>query len=138
MTIGAVGSGINWYDDQGISNSPGNQTTTSAGWTGRDSQWKRAIYKLDPLIGKSKVVLRIAFASSQPRGDGFAFDNFFVGERNRIVLLENFTNSSVTGPPPVNHNLNNYQNFGNSAELVKIQYHTAFPGDDRSVTGNSA
>ena len=131
ITVGLVGQGINWYDDQGIVNNPGNQTSTSAGWTGTYPTWRKAIFKLDPYIGQSNVLFRIAFASSNPRGDGFAFDNVFVGERSRVVLLENFTNSFIQPPGSVGpHNLNNYQNIGTAGELVKIQYHTAFPATD--------
>lgn len=129
ITVGQVDQGINWYDDQGIVSNPGNQTATSAGWTGKYSGWKKAIFKLDPLIGQSKVLMRIAFASANPRGDGFAFDNVFVGERSRAVLLENFTNSNMT-PPTGTHNFANYTNIGSAGEVVKIQYHTAFPADD--------
>lgn len=133
VTVGEVGSGINWYNENGISNSPGNQTTVSTGWTGKYAQWRKAIYKLDEVTGMQKVVFRIAFASSQPRGEGFTFDNVFVGERSRVVLLENFTNSfsSPTVSAPTAHNAY-YRNFGNvlTGELVKVQYHTAFPGAD--------
>jgi hypothetical protein len=128
VTLGEVGSGINWYDENGISNNPGSQETVSAGWTGKYAQWRKAIFKLDDVKGNAKVVFRIAFASSLPRGTGFTFDNVFVGERSRAVLLESFTNASVT---PKNHN-DTYHDFGDvtTGELVKIQYHTAFPGDD--------
>lgn len=133
--VGEVGVGINWYNENGISNSPGSQTTVSAGWTGSYAQWKKAIFKLDDIRSalalegdlNKPVVFRIAFSSLQPRGEGFTFDNVFIGERSRIVLLENFTNSSVNTQV---HNNNNYKDFGTAAELVKIQYHTAFPGDD--------
>lgn len=131
ITIGAVGSGINWYDEQGISNNPGNQSTVSAGWSGKYPDWRTAVYRLDDLAGETNnVVLRVAFASAQPRGDGFAFDNIFVGERSRTVLLENFTNSSSASS---SHVIGNYEEFPTplaTTELVKIQYHTAFPGDD--------
>lgn len=132
-TLGEVGSGINWYDDQGISTNPGNQSSISAGWTGRYNEWRKAIYKLDELPNGTKVVFRVAFASDQPRGNGFTFDNVFIGERSRVVLLENFTNTSVEANPPVTsaHNAV-YNTFGNvsDGELVKIQYHTPFPGND--------
>ncbi len=133
--VGEVGVGINWYDENGISNSPGSQTTVSAGWTGKYANWKRAIFKLDDIRTdlanagnlNKPVVFRVAFSSLQPRGEGFTFDNVFIGERSRIVLLENFTNSSSNTQI---HNDNFYKNFGTSTELVKVQYHTAFPGED--------
>ncbi len=132
--VGAVGSGKNWYDAQGIASSPGNQSSGDIGWTGNEvsssgkySGWKKAIFKLDNLIGKPNVVFRVAFGGGPGRTDGFTFDNVFIGERSRIVLLENFTNSSAANVTV--HNAK-YKTTGTAAELVKIQYHTAFPGVD--------
>lgn len=135
IVVGEVGSGKNWYDAQGIASSPGNQSSGDIGWTGNEvstassgkySGWKKAIFKLDDLKGKPNVVFRVAFGGGPGRTDGFTFDNVFIGERSRIVLLENFTNSS--GSVTV-HNAK-YKTTGTAAELVKIQYHTAFPGTD--------
>jgi hypothetical protein len=143
ITLGEVGKGINWFDATGISNSPGNQPTgtqvaNDMGWTGNENttngkykEWQRAYYRLDELLAlapaqKSNVVFRIAFAAGNSRSDGFAFDDFFIGERSRNVLLENFTNSSSN----VSDNNSKYQGIGNSSEIVRVQYHTPFPGVD--------
>lgn len=133
ITLGEVGKGINWYDASGISNSPGNQVANDVGWTGNQvttsgkyAEWRTAIYKLDELIAENNVVFRIAFAAGTAQTDGFAFDNVFIGERTRNVLLENFTNSSSN----VNAHNSAYKNAGNASEIVKVQYHTPFPGDD--------
>jgi hypothetical protein len=143
ITLGEVGKGINWFDATGISNSPGNQPTgtqvaNDMGWTGNENttngkykEWQRAYYRLDELLAlapaqKSNVVFRIAFAAGNSRSDGFAFDDFFIGERSRNVLLENFTNSSSN----VSDNNSKYQGIGNSSEIVRVQYHTPFPGID--------
>lgn len=137
LTLGDVGQGINWYDAQGISNSPGNQVDTDLGWTGnavstslKYSSWVRAIHRLDiPGIDSvDNVVFRIAFAGGNALSDGFAFDNVFIGERTRNVLLENFTNSS--GLVTVGNHNTAFKNGGNPNEVVKVQYHTPFPGDD--------
>lgn len=132
-TLGEVDKGINWYDAQGISSKPGNQAVNDLGWTGNESttsgkykEWQRAYYRLDDLKGFDNVVFRIAFASRTGQTDGFAFDDFFIGERSRVVLLENFTNSSSD----VSVNNNTYKGLGNTSDLVKVQYHTPFPGDD--------
>ncbi|MBN8575565.1 MAG: T9SS type A sorting domain-containing protein [Cytophagales bacterium] len=136
ITIGEVGKGINWYDTRGISNSPGNQPANDIGWSGnalsslgKYNTWVTAINKLDTILNytRDKVVFRIAFGANNSLTDGFAFDNVFIGERTRVVLLENFTNNSV--PSVASHNLL-YQQLGNSAEIVKVQYHTPFPGND--------
>jgi hypothetical protein len=134
ITLGDVGQGINWYDASGISNPPGNQSANDIGWTGNPSttnqkynSWVRAIHRLDvgSLNGASNVVFRIAFASGNTLSDGFAFDNVFIGERTRKVLVENFTNSNI---PNINVHNEEYQNEGSPTEIVKIQYHTPFPG----------
>lgn len=132
--LGQVGQGINWYDQNGISASPGNQAAVDAGWTGdatggRYKTWVHAIYRLDDLIGRDNVKLRIAFASGAGNQDGFAFDNIFIGERSRNVLIENFTNTSADANATAHNTY--YNNFGGvSSELVKVQFHTSFPGYD--------
>ncbi|MBX2963617.1 MAG: T9SS type A sorting domain-containing protein [Cyclobacteriaceae bacterium] len=132
--VGLTGQGINWYDRNGIISKPGNQPVGDLGWTGdalgdRYTGWKHAVYKLDNLIGASNVVFRIAFASVSGAQEGFAFDNVFIGERSRRVLVENFTNTS----PAANTTLHNdeFRQFEeNSVDIVKLQYHTGFPGTD--------
>jgi hypothetical protein len=131
--VGDINSGINWYNDIGISSKPGNQVSGDAGWTGEAANgyksWKHAVYKLDDLVGKSNIKFRIAFGSNQGSHEGFAFDNVFIGERSRSVLIENFTNAS--GQANVTAHNAYYNNFAESTgEVVKIQYHTSFPGDD--------
>jgi len=142
--VGQVGSGINWYDQTGISSKPGNQSAVDGdtGWTGdatggKYTGWKHAIFKLDNLVGKSNVMFRIAFASNTGNSEGFAFDNVFIGERSRSVLLENFTNSSTeAGARTQNEAFNAFQSA--SSEVVKVQYHTAFPGYDTLNKANAA
>jgi hypothetical protein len=134
QVVGDLVSGINWYDDDGIANSPGNQPSQDVGWTGSYTGWQRAVYPLDAyVIGQYPIVFRMAFASAQGRKDGFAFDNIFIGERSRVVLFENFTNASVLDN---NHN-EFYNTYGNTAEVVKVQYHTPFPGEDEVNTLNT-
>lgn len=130
VTIGQDnGQGANWYDASGISSSPGNQATNDVGWTGFYNGWRTAAFKLDALKGKPSVVFRIAFASNTPRREGFAFDNVFVGERTRTVLLESFTNSSAGANAKPHNDI--FAGFSSSSnEVAKIEFHTAFPGSD--------
>lgn len=136
ITLGDEDQGINWYDASGISNPPGNQSANDLGWTGnrsttnqKYSSWVRAIHRLDvaSLNGASNAVFRIAFAAGNSLSDGFAFDNVFIGERTRKVLVENFTNS---GAIPVAVHNQDFIDSGTPAEAVKIQYHTPFPAND--------
>lgn len=137
IVVGQVGSGINWYDQNNISSKPGNQSSIDAGWTGDDNSttkyksWKRATFSLDAIVGQPQVNFRVAFAATVSGGEGFAFDNFLIGERTRTVLIENFTNSSSKAGQAARLQNEKYNTFKNSStELVKIQYHTSFPGED--------
>jgi hypothetical protein len=137
--LGVKDQGINWYDITGIASNPGQQQTLFTGWSGDDSNpkyrhWSRAVFKLDELIGEPNVKFRIAFASNFGSKEGFAFDNVFIGERSRTVLIENFVNTSSTASDGY---ISAYNNIGNaSSELVKVQYHTSFPGNDPLYMGN--
>ena len=144
----------NWYNGSGILSNPGNQSVLQLGWTGLvDSiAWRTALIPLDatlasiPVAARNKVRFRLAFASSQfvPGSEGFAFDNFEIGQRNRIVLLEQFTNSGgasdLNEPNRVsNQAINNFIS-ASSGEVIKLEYHVGFPGpgEDPLATTNAA
>jgi hypothetical protein len=136
--------GINWYDkDAVIQANPGQQPSFGPyGWTGKTGKWKNARYNLDMVdpLKRNQVRVRIAFSSNSgnpqgstdPNFDGFAFDNFFIGEKERIVLLEHFTNSSLSGSVAADAYLNNLYNNdivlrGTSGnDFNDIQYHIGF------------
>jgi len=88
------------YNTTGIVGLPGGQGLR--GWSGRAlNNWVIARYPLDAYQGESKLRFRLAFGSNADNltpapFDGFAFDEVFVGERNRKVLLEHFTNVGST------------------------------------------
>ena len=111
--LGTLNSGENWYNEGGIEILGGNtQITGQYGWTGSDRetfkddiylQWKKAKHTLDAAkadAGASgKVQFRFSFRSSAEANvgnfNGFAFDNVFIGNRTRTVLLENFSNAQL-------------------------------------------
>ncbi|HEY5746284.1 MAG TPA: Ig-like domain-containing protein [Chryseolinea sp.] len=138
--IGVQNSGLNWYNVLGISGSaPGEQGllawsgdlwTTNPGET--DPVWLQAKHSLNlpenilPSAKKNKVRFRIAFASNgDTQSEGFAFNNVHIEDRNRIMLVENFTNVSAEGATVNNTRFNIPQN-----DVVKIQYNVSFPGED--------
>jgi hypothetical protein len=144
----------NWYNGSGILSNPGNQNVLQLGWTGLidSTQWRNALIPLDatlasiPVAARDKVRFRIAFSSSQfvPGSEGFAFDNFEIGQRNRIVLLEQFTNSGGANVPDEpnkvsNQSINNFIS-ASSGEVIKLEYHVGFPGPgaDPLSTTNTA
>lgn len=132
----------NWYNGVGILSNPGNQQVLQLGWTGLidSTRWRSEIIALDQVIStipppfRNRVRFRIAFSSSQFLApfEGFAFDNFGIGTRNRIVLIEQFTNNggldTATEPNKVSNELiNNFISAG-TGEAVKLEYHVGFPG----------
>jgi hypothetical protein len=138
--IGDKNTGLNWYNTIGVSGSaPGEQSVVA--WSGdlwttnidkTDSLWLQAKHTLNlaenvlPSAKRSKVRFRVAFASNgDTEFEGFAFNNVHIEDRNRIMLVENFTNVSAEGAV-VNNNLFNAA----QADVVKIQYNVSFPGED--------
>ncbi len=126
--LGSNLDGINWYNSALLTGEPGGQRL---GWTGTtQSAWKEARNMVDHLKG-TKFRMRVAFGSDAVASnyEGFAFDNVWVGERTRMVVLEHFTNStsaaSLDADPYVNAITEQ-----NPEEVIDIQYHTSFPGDD--------
>ncbi|MFK7969824.1 MAG: PKD domain-containing protein [Bacteroidia bacterium] len=80
QTIGAVGTGVNWYNNAFISGNPGGQ---SSGWSGDgpigSQGWIFAEHPLIPLAGEPDVRFRFVFGSDGSETfDGFAFDNFTI------------------------------------------------------------
>jgi hypothetical protein len=145
-------AGINWYNRSALSSDPGRQITGQIGWTGVQgggwtaiqNGWKTARFNLDmiPVAERDEVIFRIAFGSDNnnilPDGrflpyEGFAFDNIFIGEKQRNVLVEHFTNSEWGPAIAANTYLDNLyqQQFSvlekDSSDFIKIQYHIANP-----------
>jgi PKD repeat protein len=132
--------GINWYRSQGIVGKPGNQRTAGDyGWSGRTGKWENARFNLDMVDAakRDQVRLRIAFGSEDDNDnssgipfDGFAFDNIFVGDKTRNVLVEHFTSTdggSLIADGEINHRfdtqVNDRINYGGQPDFYNIQYH---------------
>ncbi|MDV3309695.1 MAG: PKD domain-containing protein [Cyclobacteriaceae bacterium] len=148
-TIGGVGTGVNWYNATGILSNPGNQSLNQTGWSGSldSTAWRKAVISLDNTLAplspaqRSRMRFRIAFSSPVDSSfsateEGFAFDNFRIGQRDRIVLLESFTNAGGPNTPDepnksANTLINTFAD-GLVGELVKVEYHVGLggPGDD--------
>ena len=128
--LGNVASGLDWYNQITITSNPGNQDNLSSGWSLLNQQdWATGKHTLDVLPApRTKVRLRVAFSSfTNPNGrDGFAFNNVVIEERNRTILVENFSNLEQGGN---NDAFKAFRADGNGIfnpnELVKLQYHHA-------------
>ncbi len=128
--IGAIGDGINWYNNDEVFSNPGNQQFSRFGWSQIQTGWREAKHNLDLVRNKPLVQFRFAF-SSDASGlyEGFAFDNIWIGERARKVIVEHFTNTSSTSCATVNPVLNAVVN-SNLYDAIDIQYHTSNPAGD--------
>ncbi len=146
--VGIIGAGKNWFNTTGIFANPGNQTLLQSGWSGKQigTNWIEGIFALDGELPafpnmRKKIRFRFAFASLERTSstsvlpEGFAFDNVKIGERDRIVLLETFTNSGGSNSPTdpnrsFNENVN--ATFLGETELIKVEYHLGIggPGTD--------
>ncbi len=135
-------SGLNWYDENSIGglaalNGVG-QNVSQFGWSGEKPGWRTGRYNLDALSTKTRLRFRIVFGSnsSQPIGgtfDGFAMDFFKLETRNRLVLVENFTNAQATGADANVASFKTFPSVAASNEVVKIQYHTSFPSEADAI-----
>ncbi len=138
QALGSQPTGQNWFNTTSfISGKIGNSLV---GWSGdlweTNNQWLEGRHAMDasiPLVNRSKVRLRMAFGSNaDDQREGFAFANLSITERNRIILVENFTNES---DPLYAANNTSYKALP-STELVKLQYHLSFPGPDAISADN--
>ena len=129
--LGEVASGLEWYNKLTISSNPGNQNDLSSGWSlSNQETWAVGKHTLDVLPAqRSQVRFRIAFSSfnNREQRDGFAFNNVVIQERNRTILVENFTtlNTQQATNNAAYRNFRAMDGVFNTAELVKLQYHHA-------------
>jgi hypothetical protein len=133
-----VSDGENWYNSFTIAANPGGQ---SFGWTGSNSTWEQVSHNLDDLIGFSYVRLRVAFAADGngivSGNEGIAFDDIWIGERSKKVLLEHFTNAGNAASQQADAVINEIV-AANDWDAISLQYHTHFPNQDPMNQQNPA
>ncbi|MEQ9097921.1 MAG: T9SS type A sorting domain-containing protein [Imperialibacter sp.] len=146
----AQSTGENWYTIDGISSDPGSQdffstSSSRVGWAGTslktgevDFTYASARQKLDLIPGdKKQVIFRFAFASNaseDPTDEGFAFDNFWIGNRTKQVLLEKFSSTTNSLSNNVDTQFQNELAVlaNNNNDIIPIAYHTEFKGGEGS------
>jgi PKD repeat protein len=147
--VGEQNQGLDWYNSRPILGKPGNDFTIDngdgQGWSGNEQAttkvWKKARFGLDGVLQRMDaagvttrlVRFRVAFGSNtdnnpKTKYDGFAFDNFQVTNRNRLVLMEYFINQAAPSAAALDAATHAYAS--SKAEAINIHYHTAFPGND--------
>ena len=118
-----------WYNSDVIVSKPGGDYPGWSGSTGKD--WSQSSINLDEI--KKAVSLAFSSNSSQNNGirfrfafasnadnapgnfDGFAFDDFFLGNRNRKILLEEFCDDR--------HYEKDFLKNTLGSQVVRMQYH---------------
>jgi MYXO-CTERM domain-containing protein len=90
-TVGAVGTGVNWYNTPAIAAMPGG---SNEGWSGDgingSNGWVVASHPLTGLAGAPAVLFRVVFASDSATVDeGFAVDRFVVFDDVNGLLAAN-------------------------------------------------
>jgi PKD repeat protein len=124
QVVGQKGDGVEWYNESGIYGQTGIQTVDQFGWTGVSNGWVTAKHDLNNLTGTNRVRFRVAFGADQSDNltPGFGFDDFWIGERSKLVLIEHFTNSSNLNTAAENTYINNLIT-NNSEDVIGISYH---------------
>jgi hypothetical protein len=135
--VGTLDDGINWFNSTLIKGRPGGD---QIGWTtagSQDTKWIESRHSLDDLTGGKDVKFRIAYGSdgTSQDNDGIAFDDIWIGERTRHVLLEHFANTSYLRSSEATAMVNTIAN-NNREDVINIQYHTNFPGSDPFYDNN--
>ena len=145
--FGISGEGKNWYDRQGLASKPGSQLAYGAinpagdfGWGSEGTGWVKSIHSLSPDVAaypgaRTRVILRFALASVGNGDQGMAIDSFRIGERTRIILVENFSNLGSPASSKEKAQSDFLQgNFNGGAvvgrDFVKLVYHVGFPQPD--------
>jgi len=76
------------------------------------------------------VRFRVAFGSDASfNEEGFGFDDVWIGERSRKVLLEHFTNMNTSGSFTADSSIAE-TSMSDSLDVIGLYYHTNFPGSD--------
>ncbi len=139
VNLGERDKGINWYDSLYLISAPGAQVLrpneAPIGWSGENLDgFVSSRYRLDTdrrngdLRGMTSLRMRVSFAAADNTSangrEGFAFDNVYVGDRGRSVLLEHFSNQNIQGIATVEANLYRliYSNlYGRDVTLLQFQ-----------------
>ncbi|MDX1629643.1 MAG: PKD domain-containing protein, partial [Fulvivirga sp.] len=145
VNVGTVSEGINWYNASGLISRPGDRPSDfndgDRGWTGTSDGWVSARFSLEdiPEVERDFVRFRIAFATdaNDPTGtdlNGFAFDNVFIGNKTRTVVIEHFTDTEI----PLSNLANDTLEIIREAQItqsgvedfITLQYHINDSGQD--------
>ncbi|MCU0430826.1 MAG: hypothetical protein MUF42_12755 [Cytophagaceae bacterium] len=136
-TIGAKGQGVGWYSSDIVVSMIGKLDTINkktSGWTGSNSKWVESKIKIDDVVAEAKnrpVRFRVLFSSNADNApepfEGFAFDDFSLGYRDRKVLIEEFVTSAAldtVGPNTAD------KKVATDPQALNIKYFVGYLGKD--------
>lgn len=143
VKLGNIGEGLKWYNVAGIVSTPftylANSTDNNPnaqGWADTVSFNNAKIPKLglQNYAGNTSVRFRINFAAvanvTAPRFAGIGIDSVWIGNRNKMVLLEHFTTQlELKYCVPSNVYMDNIRNK-RPKDVSSLYYHTNFPSAD--------
>ncbi len=132
-----VNQGMNWYNSLGVVSNPGDQPESPfEAWSANNYEWQTARFPLDNIRSLASdsdarsVRFRVAYASDQGNSPdaevaGFAFDNFELTSRARIVLMEQFANTAHDANLARQEGewLDILTQHGEAEEAVAMRYH---------------
>ncbi|HET8858650.1 PKD-like domain-containing protein [Marivirga sp.] len=128
---------LNWYNVTNNSPIGGDSSNTdNLAWyfTGNERNWVRVAHVIDNgSIGNlSNVSFRINFRGDRFSGtpDGMAIDNFYVGERQKLVLLEKFTNLNSSDYSAKKENVQILMDSEIGKDVLPLNYHISSPSPD--------
>ena len=141
VSTGATGT--EWFTHENISGKPGQQELQASnegdiGWAGNKgvnfAQWVSSRHKLDviPAADRTSVIFRFALGTdASAESEGLAFDNFRIRERDKIVLVEQFSSTNVAASGVVDAKINAILDDVaiNNGDILRVNYHTSFKGE---------
>ncbi len=136
-------TGTHWFTNENITGKPGQQELQATnegdiGWAGNKGQtfaeWVSARHKLDVIdpANRGSVIFRFALGTDgSAQSEGFAFDNFAIKEREKNVLLEQFSSTNMSASATVDSRINAIVDdiALNNGDVIRVNYHTSFKGD---------
>ena len=145
VKLGNLEEGINWYNVAGIVATPftylansTNNNPLAQGWSTSSVNFDNnnlSKIGLQSYSGKTSVRFRINFASvadiNATRFAGIGIDSFWIGNRNKIALIEHLTNKSgARACCLAPDNAIDFIIDKRKSDVVSINYHTSFPTGD--------
>jgi len=148
--LGNLDDELNWYNDDRTELIGSQNNDDGVAWKDNSNandeinqvqfKWERVAHTLDNLKDESNITFRITFASNNYNIEslGMAIDNFYVGERQRLVLIENFTNTNLEQAYLSNRtNIENILSSEVGTDLLPVNFHISMPKPDSINLRNS-